>query len=142
MPTLNNPTADERGFTLVEVLVAFVIAMLALGMAYEGISTGLNATRLSMRTQEALSRAQSHLAAVGSGMAVRTTVQQGDDGSGFRWRLRITPLQTASRGEKSPSLTLYLVEVDIAWPDAAVESGLHTVTLTTQRLGSTQGSGS
>ncbi|WP_373319857.1 type II secretion system protein, partial [Kozakia baliensis] len=43
------PEMRDDGFTLIEVLVAFVITMLALGLVYEGVTSGLQATRVSVR---------------------------------------------------------------------------------------------
>ena len=89
--------SQERGagFTLLEVLVAFVIAALALGVLFEGAIEGLGAVHLADRSAEALTLAQSHLAAVGHGIAVRTQTQHGDDGHGFSWSLSLRPLQSA-----------------------------------------------
>lgn len=131
------PEMRDDGFTLIEVLVAFVITMLALGLVYEGVTSGLQATRVSMRMQEAISRAQSHLAAVGHGMKVMTTTQNGDDGSGFHWRVNMTPVETSSGS--TPTMTLYRVEVSISWPDANSEKSMRDVTLTTYRLGAATG---
>src|ERR1700712_52884 len=85
----------DAGFTLLEVLVAFVIAALALGVLFQGAMEGLGAVHLADRTTEALSRARSHLAAVGHGIPLRTQTQQGEDGSGFSWSLAIRPLESA-----------------------------------------------
>ena len=112
----------ERGFTLLEVLVAFVIAALALGALYQGTLGGLLAARVSGQTQEALSRARSRLAEIGHGAPLRAGEQQGDDGGGYRWRLRVMPVATAplARGDagtvaRGPRAALYAVTVWIAW---------------------------
>ncbi|ACI51302.1 putative pseudopilin I precursor [Gluconacetobacter diazotrophicus PA1 5] len=125
--------ARERGFTLIEVLVAFVIVMLALGVVYEGIAGGIEATRITNRTEEALSRAQSHLAAVGHGMRIAPGTQAGDDGSLFHWQVHIVPEQSGHRGQGV--IVLYRVEVSESWPDIAAQGGRRTVVLRTQRLG-------
>ena len=113
---------DERGFTLLEVLVAFIIAALALGALYQGTLGGLLAARVAGQTQEALSRARSRLAEIGHGAPLRAGEQQGDDGGGYRWRLRIAPIATAplARGDaatvaRGPRAALYAVTVWIGW---------------------------
>ena len=48
----------DRGFTLLEVLVAFIIAALALGVLFQGGIGGLTTANAAARYDEALSRAQ------------------------------------------------------------------------------------
>lgn len=88
--------ATDQGFTLLEVLVAFVIAALALGVLFQGAIEGLAAVHLADRTTEALTRANSHLASIGHGIPLRAQTQQGDDGSGYTWSLDIRPLESAA----------------------------------------------
>ena len=137
------PPADDAGFTLLEVLVAFVIAALALGVLFEGAVEGLRSTRVSDRTEEALTRARSHLATVGHGVALRPTTQEGEDGTSFHWSLRIVPEQSAagSGGPQAPRLVLYAVQVTETWPDGSSGDGTRAVVLRTERLGTQPASG-
>ncbi|GBQ89351.1 general secretion pathway protein I [Gluconacetobacter johannae DSM 13595] len=128
----------DAGFTLIEVLIAFVIAMLALGVVYEGMIGGIAATQLSNRTEEAISRAQSHLAAVGHGLRIAPLVQGGDDGSGFTWQIRIVPDQSGTADHGS-AMVLYRVDVTESWPDATPSGGRRAVVLHTRRLGARVG---
>ena len=63
------PPADA-GFTLLEVIVAFAIASLALVGLFQAGSGGVFAVDTAARAEEALQRAQSHLAAVGRDAAL------------------------------------------------------------------------
>ena len=137
------PPADDAGFTLLEVLVAFVIAALALGVLFEGAVGSLRSTRVSARTEEALARARSHLATVGHGVALRPTTQEGDDGSSYHWSLRIAPQQSAagSGGPQAPRLVLYAVQVTESWPDPGSGDGTRAVVLRTERLGTQAAAG-
>jgi general secretion pathway protein I len=129
----------ERGFTLLEVLVAFIIAALALSLMFRGGAAGLAATGAAQRYQDALSRAQSHLATLGHGVALAPASQQGDDGSGFTWSLRIVPLANAAASRQpadavhgaAARLTLYEAEVVESW---AAPQGRRDIRLTTQRV--------
>lgn len=115
----------EAGFTLLEALIAFAIAALALAALLGGALTGLRATEAASRTEEALARARSRLAAL-EAAPLAPADGRGDDGGGFAWRLRVSP-EAVSGG-----LTLYAVSVAVAWRDGSTP---REVRLETQRLG-------
>ena len=127
---------------MLEVLVAFVIAALALGVLFQGAIEGLASVHLADRTTEALTRARSHLAAVGHGIPLRTQTQEGKDGSGFSWSLAIRPLSSAplSQAGGDPQHpaheTLFEVQVTESW-DAP--QGRRGTTLVTRRVAITPG---
>jgi general secretion pathway protein I len=79
----------SAGFTLLEVLVAFVIAALAMAALYSGTVGGLDATAVAAKYDEAISLARSHLAALGHGEAIAMQERSGAEGEGFTWHLRI-----------------------------------------------------
>ncbi len=85
----------DRGFTLLEVLIAFVIAALAMGALFSGTVSGLDATAVAAKYDEAISLAKSHMAAIGRGAAIATQETSGADGESFTWHLRIR--EAASR---------------------------------------------
>jgi general secretion pathway protein I len=123
----------DNGFTLLEVLVALAIAALALIAMFRAGGEGLLAVGTASRYEQAMQRAQSHLAAVGRDTALLQGESEGDDGGGFRWRLRVAPVaswQVASAGSAT-SATLFDVEVAISWPGI---NGGRSVSLRTRRL--------
>jgi general secretion pathway protein I len=130
----------ERGFTLLEVLVALAIAGLAVIGLFQAGSGGLFAADTAARAEEAIQRAQSHLAAVGRNAALVQGEFTDDDGGGYRWRLRVQPVATrqglAPDGSSAATSTLYDVEVAILWPG---RKGERSVALRTLRLGTAAG---
>lgn len=124
----------DRGFTLLETLVAFVIAALALAVLFRAGGDGLVAVATASRFEEAVQRAQSHLAAVGRDVALLQGESEGDDGGGYRWRLRIVPAAGWNRqpGAAAGSVTLFDVEVAVSWRAPVAE---RSVTLRTRRIG-------
>jgi general secretion pathway protein I len=121
---------------LLEVVIALVIAGLALAVLFGSGSAGLYATENAQRAEEAVGRAQSHLAALGPDAPLAAGQSEGDDGGGFHWRLSVRPLAArqalAPGGASFLTMTLYDVEVAISW-----EAGGKTrrVVLVTRRLG-------
>jgi general secretion pathway protein I len=130
------PTPRPGGFTLLEVVVALAIASVALVGLFQAGSGGMLAVDIAAREQEAVQRAQSHLAAVGRDAALVQGEFTDDDGGGYRWRLRVQPVGTrrglAPEGNAAAPATLYEVEVAISWPGP---SGDRSVVLRTLRLG-------
>ncbi len=74
---------QPAGFTLLEVLVAFIIAALALGLLFQGGIGGLLTARIAGRYGEALSRAESHLAEATAGPTLTAGDSSGDGGRRF-----------------------------------------------------------
>jgi len=129
-------TPRSGGFTLLEVVVALAIAAVALVALFEAGSGGFFAVDTAARAQEAVQRAQSHLAAVGRDAALVQGDFTDEDGGGYRWRLSVRPLATrqvpATSGNANASETLFDVEVAISWPG---HTGDRSVALKTLRLG-------
>jgi general secretion pathway protein I len=113
----------ERGFTLLEVLIAFTITALALGLLFRAASGGLLSVETAGKYEEAVSRARSHMAAIGGDTVLAPGDSNGDDGGGYHWHLQITQEargQAASNGPVAgaPPPVLYAVVVSISWRDA------------------------
>src|SRR5260370_42327973 len=81
----------ENGFTLLEVIVAFAIAALALVGLFRAGSGGLFAVDTAARAEEAVQRAPSHLAAGGRDAAVVEGEVTGADRGGYPRARRGSP---------------------------------------------------
>ena len=126
--------AGTSGFTLLEVIVAVVIATVALLGMFEAASGGLMAAETAGRVEEAVERAQSHLAALGRGEALVQGDLSGDDGAGFHWDIEVRPVaaRPALGLRQPPGPSLYTVAVTISWHEGRRRKA---VVLNTLRLG-------
>lgn len=127
--------ADERGFTLLEVLIAFSIAAAAILVIMRANVAGLDSARTAARYEEAVARARSHLANTGVARPLAAGSSSGDDGGGFQWQIDVTPVATTGApptGIGPPqSLTLYEIAVHVGWRETGRQ---REVVLRTRRL--------
>jgi hypothetical protein len=131
---------------LLEVVVALAIAALALIGLFRAGSDGIFATDTAAQMEEAIERAQSHLAAFGRVGLIAPGELAGDDGGGYHWRLRATsiavqpaaaqPVRVGPQQRGGEPLALYNIEVTISWRGGRRNQ---SVTLQTQRLVATSG---
>ena len=114
----------DGGFTLLEVLVAAVIAGLALAVLFRGAAGSVEAARVAAHVQEATSRARSRLSAL-EGAEPVPGEQAGDDGGGYRWRTRVASV------ERGGGFALFDLDVQIAW---SLDGGERRVELRSRRM--------
>ena len=126
--------STARGFTLLEVVVALAITGLALVGLFRAGSGGVLAVDAAGRVTQAIERAQSHLAALGRITTITPGETEGDDGGGYRWRVRARPLTAWQIGSRSAgaTVTLFEVEIAISWKAGG---GHRSVVLSSRRLG-------
>jgi general secretion pathway protein I len=117
-----NRAAASRGFSLLEVLVAFVVLSLALVVLAQIFSGGLRRTGDMAEYAQALSVAESALASAGVEDAYKEGDTRGDSPDRrFRWtrsvRLWLDPDADPSVQDISRAL-LYRIEVRVDWQGA------------------------
>lgn len=109
----SRPALDrERGFTLLEVVVALAILGLALSSTLPGISSALRLGSSARDQRLALLWAQSKLDELSMPANLAAGESRGTAADGFVWRARVTPLETP--GSNRPArdrLVSYQLEV-------------------------------
>lgn len=130
-----------KGFTLLEVIVALIIAGVAAAVLFQSVGTGLHATQTASMYDQAIVRAKSRLTAATKGTKLAAGDWRGDDGGGFRYRLHVAPVASASlrpvgvigpKAAASIAVVLYSVIVWVGWSDGVAQ---RTVELQTQQVG-------
>ena len=129
----------QRGFSLLEVLVAFTILALSLGVLMQIFSGSLRNADVTRDQAQAVALAQSLLASAGVEATLVPGERTGVLDDKFRWLLRVSPfVQEPRPGEteavRSPlPLDLWEVAVRVAWGgDSRLPE--RALTLTTLRV--------
>lgn len=115
----------QRGFSLLELLVAFVILALSLGALYRASGGNVRNLQQSEQHQRAAALAESLL-------NLRDTVppagwDQSGTSAGYAWQIRSSPYPTEVVNPRAPKL--HEVMIMIAWGSEAAPHQLDVVTL-------------
>jgi general secretion pathway protein I len=110
----------QAGFTLLEVVVAFVLLALTLVTVFQIFSTGLARASELDEHSRAIVLAQSRLATVGVEQKLEGATQSSGESEDrkFRWSLDVQPYEEPPEpGAPQPmsSLQMYRVEATVTW---------------------------
>jgi general secretion pathway protein I len=133
-------TAHSRGFSLLEVLVAFAILAISLGVLMQIFQRAMSTTAVSGDYSRIVALAEAKLAAVGADIPLEEGVHTGEPDDGMDWIVSIEPYQPEGwLGEDpAPELQPYRVTAVASLPTLG---GARQVTLRSLRLGSGFGPG-
>jgi type II secretory pathway pseudopilin PulG len=116
----------ERGFALLEILVAFAVLALGLGAISTGIVVAIRSDQRTQTNRAALRIAQSRLEAAGISESLAPGYREGQISQKFRWRQTTTEVRPAN-DKRSPqdagpavangALGSFWVEVTVEGPD-------------------------
>ena len=109
----------ERGFTLVEVLAAFVILALTLASTYTALTGGLRWEARAAETASAVLIARSYLAAAGASRPLAEGVTEERLADGRTVRLAMRRAEPVPLGATEPRIAAWQVTVEVAGPDGA-----------------------
>ncbi|MBK1647377.1 type IV pilus modification PilV family protein [Rhabdochromatium marinum] len=124
----------QRGFSLLEVMVAFAILALSLGVLMQIFSRSMNATALSSDYSRAAAVAEARLNAVGVDIPLVEGVYSGEPEDGIDWVVNIEAFPPPIWAADNPVLQAYLVRAVASWPGTGAGHG-RRVELQTLRLG-------
>ncbi|BBB26757.1 type IV pilus modification PilV family protein [Amphritea japonica] len=119
----------QQGFSLLEVLVAMIVAALTLGVILNLFSTTSKSASLNTHYRNAVQVAESTMEQLASHPLLTSQVEGNE--SEYRWQASITPWETASTESVRSPFVLYQIEVQVSWGNRQD----YPVVLKTLRLG-------
>ncbi len=131
------PSGSQAGFSLLEVLVAFAVLAVSLGVLMQIFSRSTLTTITMSQYSRAVALAEARLAAVGSAIPLREGSVSGAPEDGFAWEQGIVQVQLADTQDTGlsatvPTVLTYRVTVTVLWQDA---KRARRLALSTLRLG-------
>lgn len=131
-------SSGERGFTMIEALVALTV----FGMIAAAVQLGLSATwrnaRIAERQEVALLHAKRLLAEAGSARPLIPGSQTGSIDEAMQWRISVEPLGPqagfAAVSHRSGVPAPYRVDIVVSWRDIAADHE-RSVSLRTVKIG-------
>ena len=126
---MGTPRSSD-GFSLLEVLVAFAILALSLGVLMQLFSGGVRNTLVSDGYSRAVELAESTLALAGTEIPLETGSHGGEE-KGLSWQLDIQPWLPEELLAPPENIEAFHVSVRVTWSDSDRD---RSVTLDTLRL--------
>jgi general secretion pathway protein I len=110
----------QRGFSLLEILVAFSILALSLGVLMQIFAGATRNADLARNQSRATTLALSLLAESNGEPILAQTENHGTSEDGFRWYVRTSPFDDPGDNEEATAntkLILWKIAVEVGWGD-------------------------
>ncbi|MBI2397191.1 MAG: prepilin-type N-terminal cleavage/methylation domain-containing protein [Xanthomonadales bacterium] len=126
------PRLRQRGFSLIELLAAFVVFAIGFGVMMEITSSSLRNARRAAEQTEAALWAQSLIDALGVDEKLKVGADSGKFDDHYRWDLQVSewePPADAARFEGTSPIEMYRIELVVRWGPSGAERSSRFVTV-------------
>jgi len=125
----------QRGFSLLEILIAFSILALSLGILLKIFSAGVNTAGVAEEYTAAVQIAESLMAQTGIEAHLKPSEATGLENEKYHWRVSVSPFQFTAENLDVTAITavLFKIKVVVSWGEDARAAG-RQVELTTLKL--------
>jgi general secretion pathway protein I len=109
----------QRGFSLLEILIAFSILALSLGILLKIFSAGVNTAGVAEEYNAAVQIAESIMARTGVEAPLQQGEATGTENEKYYWRVSVNPFQFTAENLDVTTIAavLYRVKVVVSWGD-------------------------
>lgn len=122
----------EKGFTLLEIMIALAILGIALTVILQQFSTGLKTVGITRDYTNALIHAREKLEELCLEKKLSEKEESGEFEDGYRWRVVIAPYEEEEKEESSTEfllLSMYTVTSIVSWDAGNREKKVELATL-------------
>jgi general secretion pathway protein I len=129
-----NQVNKQQGFSLLEILIAFSILALSLGILLKIFSTGVNTAVVAEDYTAAVQIAESLMAKTGVETPLQANQASGMENEKYHWLVEVSPFEFNPENVDPTALTavLFKVKVTVSWGDDNVND--RQIELTTLKL--------
>ncbi len=135
---MNLKMNKQRGFSLLEILIAFSILALSLGILLKIFSSGINMAGVAEEYTSAVQIAETLMAQTGVETALQPGQSSGQLNDKYNWQVVVSPYQFTGMLEtsdmNSQTAELFKVKVIVNWSDGNSGNEGRQLELTTLRL--------
>lgn len=126
MRMIGRQNSAQGGFSLLEILVAFSILAIALGILLNIFSSGVRTAAVAEEYTSAVQIAESLMAGAGVESPLQPGQAAGIENDKYRWQVTISPFELSIDNlDTSPiPATLFMVTVNVSWGDDSARAGV------------------
>lgn len=117
----------QRGFSLLEILIAFSILALSLGILLKIFSAGVNTAGVAEEYTAAVQIAESLMAQTGVESPLQPNEVSGLENEKYHWRVSVSPFQFMAENLNVTTIpaVLFKVKVIVSWGDDNARDGVY-----------------
>lgn len=126
----------QQGFSLLEILIAFSILALSLGILLKIFAAGVNTAVVAEDYTAAVQIAESLMAKTGVETPLQATQASGLENEKYHWQVEVSPFEFNPENVDPTALTavLFKVKVTVSWGDDNDNANDRQIELTTLKL--------
>jgi len=130
------PANKQQGFSLLEILIAFSILALSLGILLKIFSGGVNMAVVAEDYSAAVQIAESLMAAEGVEKPLQAGQESGLENDKYRWLVEVSPFQfnPENVGLETMTAALFKIKVTVRWGDDNADGDGRQIALTKLKL--------
>jgi general secretion pathway protein I len=126
----------QRGFSLLEILIAFSILALSLGILLKIFSAGVNTAVVAEDYTAAVQIAEGLMAKTGVETPLQAGQETGVENEKYHWQIVVSPFEFNPENTDATAIraNLFKVKITVSWGDNNTDANKRRVELSTLKL--------